>query len=154
MRRARAPKRPVSPDPKFNNVVVGRLINFVMERGKKSTAQRIIYDAFDIMEKKAKKPPMEVFDAALRATGPSVELKSRRIGGANYQIPVEVKEDRRLVLSLRWILSAARARKGMPMARRLADEFLEASLGQGTAVKKKEDTHRMAEANKAFAHFA
>jgi len=154
MRKARAIKKEVLPDPKFSNLTVAQFINQVMEGGKKNTARKIVYDAFEIIYSKSKKDPVETFDAALKNVGPILEIKGKRIGGANYQIPYEVKGNRKNTLAFRWILEAARGKKGKAMARKLADELLEASQNQGAAIKKKLDTHRMAEANKAFAHYA
>lgn len=154
MRSKRAPKRIISPDPKFHNVVVGKFINHVMERGKKTVAQKVVYGMFDHISEKTKLDPLDVFDQAMRNITPSVEVKSRRIGGANYQIPVEVRGDRKVMLAFRWVINAARGQKGRPMALKLADEIIAASNNQGEAVKKKEDVHRMADANRAFAHFA
>ena len=154
MRGKQAPKRVLLPDQKYGNVLVTKLINYVMLDGKKSTAQRVVYDAFDIMEKKSKKPAMEVFEAAMKNIVPTVEVRSRRVGGANYQIPTPVRGDRRYALAYRWILAAARGKKGKPMAEKLAGEFLAAMEGEGDAVKKRQDVQRMAEANRAFAHFA
>jgi small subunit ribosomal protein S7 len=153
MRRRRQEKRIILPDPKYNNVVVARLINYVMWDGKKSTARKVIYDAFDIVAEQTKKDPLEIFDEAIKNTSPLLEVKSRRIGGANYQVPKQVKGDRRLTLSLRWMIRAARDKKGKRMALKLADEFIQAAQNTGTSVKKKDDTHRMAQANRAFAHF-
>ncbi|MBU2219930.1 30S ribosomal protein S7 [Patescibacteria group bacterium] len=152
MRRKRNYKRDILPDPKFQNVVVARFINRLMTRGKKSTAQRVLYDAFDIIAKQ-QKDPMQVFDEAIKNISPAVEVKSKRVGGANYQVPREVRGERKLTLALRWIIDGSRAKKGKPMAARLAEEFLAAAKNEGTAIKKKQDMHRMAEANKAFAHF-
>ena len=154
MRRARAVKREVLPDPKFNNLTVARFINQVMKRGKKNTARKLVYDAFIIVYNSSKKDPVEVFDAALKNVSPVLEIKGKRIGGANYQIPYEVKGNRKNTLAFRWLLEASRNRKGKSMAEKLAGEILEAAKNQGTAIKKKMDTHRMAEANKAFAHYA
>ncbi|MFH0831137.1 MAG: 30S ribosomal protein S7 [Parcubacteria group bacterium] len=154
MRRNRAPKRPVTPDPRYNNELVSRFINSLMERGKKGAARSIVYDAFDVIKERIKKDPVEVFDGAIQNVSPNVELKARRIGGANYQVPIEVRGERKITLAFRWITEAAYSRKGMPMHLRLANELIEASQKQGIAIKKREDTHRMAEANKAFAHFA
>ncbi|MCR4278732.1 MAG: 30S ribosomal protein S7 [bacterium] len=154
MRGKQAPRRPVAPDPKYNSQVLGKFMNYVMERGKKSTAQRIVYTAFDAVEKKAEKPAMEVFEKAIENVSPSIEVRSRRVGGANYQIPMQVRADRRQQLAFRWILTAARSRKGRPMADKLADEILAAADNQGDAIKKRQDVQRMAEANRAFAHFA
>ncbi|MFA6099902.1 MAG: 30S ribosomal protein S7 [Patescibacteria group bacterium] len=154
MRGKQAPRRSVLPDPKFTSIVVAKFINYVMEGGKKSTAQRIVYQALDKVEAKAKKPAMEVFDEALKNVSPLLEVKSRRVGGANYQIPLQVRADRRQQLAFRWIITSARSKKGKPMAEKLATEILAASENQGDAVKKKQDVQRMAEANRAFAHFA
>jgi len=153
MRRKHKIKRPINPDPKYQNTLVAKFINHLMRKGKKTVAQRILYDAFEILAKQ-KKEPLEIFDQAIKNVSPSLEVRSRRIGGANYQVPREVKGERRTTLAMRWIIAAARARKGKPMAEKLAQEMLEASQNTGAAVKKKIDTHRMAEANRAFAHFA
>lgn len=154
MRGKQAPKRKILNDPKFASPVVAKFINYVMERGKKATAQKIVYTAFDIMEEKTKKPAMDVFNEALNNVSPSLEVKSKRVGGANYQIPMQVRAERRLQLAFRWLLVAARSKKGKPMAEKLATELLAAAENQGEAVKKKLDVQRMAEANRAFAHFA
>ena len=154
MRGKKAPSRSILPDPKYNSVSIAKFINYVMERGKKNTAQKIVYTALDHLEEKMKKPAMEVFDEALKNVSPLLEVKSRRVGGANYQIPLQVRADRRQQLAFRWIITAARAKKGKPMAEKLAAELLAAAENQGDAVKKKQDVQRMAEANRAFAHFA
>lgn len=154
MRRRAQTKREILPDSKYNNPVVAKFINYVMWAGKKSIARTIVYDAFSIIQEKAKKDPLLVFDEAIKNTSPLLEVKSRRIGGANYQVPKPVKGDRRMTLSFRWMINAARAKKGQRMAEKLAEEIIQASQNSGTAVKKKEDTHRMAQANRAFAHFA
>ncbi len=155
MRRKVKNRNIVGADMVYNNDNVGKFINYVMKDGKKSTAQEIVYQAFEVIKEKQKvENPLEVFEAALRNTGPLTEVRSRRIGGANYQVPREVRPERRFMLSLRWILEAARAKKGAAMHKKLADEIIAASNNEGSAVKKKDDTHRMAEANKAFAHFA
>lgn len=154
MRGKRAPKRSVAADPKYGNVTIAKFINYVMLDGKKSTAQRVVYDCFDRMAEKTKQDPVEVFESALKNVGPALEVRSRRVGGANYQIPVPVRGDRRLALSFRWLLAAARAKKGMPMAQKLAEELMAAANNEGDAIKKKEDVQKMAEANRAFAHFA
>ena len=154
MRGKPAPKRIIAPDPKFSSVAIAKLINYVMERGKKSTAQAVIYNCFAIISEKTKQNPMDVFDKAMKNVTPILEVRSRRVGGANYQVPVEVRGDRKLTLAYRWLLIAARDRKGKPMAEKLADELIAASKNEGTAIKKREDVHRMAEANRAFAHFA
>jgi len=154
MRGKRIPKRKIQPDPKFESLVVAKFINQVMERGKKSTAQRIVYGCFDLISEKTKQDPLEIFDQALKNVTPILEVKSKRIGGANYQIPVEVRGDRRLALALRWIIAAAAEKKGKKMQEKLAEEIIAASNKQGGAFAKKEDVHRMADANRAFAHFA
>ena len=154
MRRKKKVKRDITPDPKFGNVQVAKFVNYVMRKGKKSTAQRVVYGAFDLIEKKHKQDPLAVFNAALQNAGPTLEVKSRRIGGATYQVPREVRGDRRIYLACSWILNAARSRKGKPMREKLAEELISASKNEGSAIKKKMDTHRMADANKAFAHFA
>lgn len=154
MRGKQATKRKIKPDPKFDNLVVAKFINLIMQKGKKTIAQKIIYNAFDIIKEKTKKDPISIFDLAIKNVSPVLEVKSRRIGGANYQIPVEVRGDRRMTLAMRWIINAARTRKGKPMREKIAQELTDASQRQGEAIKKKEDVHRMAEANRAFAHFA
>jgi small subunit ribosomal protein S7 len=155
MRRKKKVKRIINPDPKYDNTLVAKFINQLMKKGKKSVAQRVLYRSFEISAEKNKdKDPLEIFDQAIKNVSPLVEVKSRRIGGAHYQVPREVHGERRTTLAIRWLLQAARSRKGKPMAEKLAAEFLDASRNTGVAVKKKEDTHRMAEANKAFAHFA
>ncbi len=154
MRGKKAPKRKVAPDPKFGNLLVAKFINLVMSRGKKTTAQRVVYQSFEEIVKKTKKEPLEIFEAAIKNVSPTVEVKSRRIGGANYQVPIEVRGGRKNALAMRWIIGVARKRKGKPMSVKLAQEFIEAADKQGDAMKKKEDVHRMAEANRAFAHFA
>ena len=154
MRGKQAPKREITPDHKYGNLLIARLINYVMLDGKKTVAQRVVYDAFDIISKKTKENPLDVFDNAMKNVTPSVEVKSKRVGGANYQIPMPVRGNRRHALAFRWLLAAARAKKGKPMAQRLADELIQASQNEGAAIKKKQDVQRMAEANRAFAHFA
>jgi len=154
MRGKRAPKRIIKADGKFNRLDLAKLINRLMERGKKSIAQGILYDAFDIISAKTKRDPLEVYDQAMRNVGPSLELKGRRIGGANYQVPILVIGDRKTILAHKWIITAARSKKGKPMAMKLAEELINAANNEGDAMKKKEDVQRMAEANKAFAHFA
>ncbi|MBP3461016.1 MAG: 30S ribosomal protein S7 [Bacilli bacterium] len=153
MRKRRAVKRDVLKDPIYNSKIVTKLINQIMLDGKKGTAQRILYEAFDIVKEKTEKDPMEVFNQAMENIMPSLEVKSRRVGGANYQVPIEVKGDRKQALGLRWLVNYARLRGGHSMAENLANEIIDASEGTGAAVKKREDTHRMAEANKAFAHY-
>lgn len=142
------------PDNKFNNLSIAKFINYIMKNGKKTTASRVVYGAFDIIKEKTEKNPIEIFDKALKNTMPYLEVKSKRVGGANYQVPREVRGERRLALSLRWIIAAAQSRKGMPMKQKLAIELLDAASGQGVAVKKRQDVQKMAEANRAFAHFA
>jgi small subunit ribosomal protein S7 len=152
-RRRSAAKREILPDPKYNSVYLAGFINRVMTRGKKTTAQRIVYEALDIVEKENSKDPMETFTQALRNATPQLEVKPRRVGGATYQVPVEVRSTRQLSLAMRWLLRASRARTGRPMAERLALELQEASRGQGAAVRRREEIHRMAEANRAFVHY-
>lgn len=154
MRGKQAPRRTIANDPKFNSPVVAKLVNSIMRDGKKSTAQGIVYKAFEIIEEKMQKPAMEIFDEAMKNVSPTVEVKSKRVGGANYQVPLQVRAERRIQLAFRWMITAARARKGKPMAEKLAMELMDAAQNQGDAVKKKMDVHRMAEANRAFAHFA
>lgn len=154
MRGKQAPKRKITSDPKFASPVVAKFINYVMKGGKKSTAQKVVYTAFDTLEAKTKKPAIEVFTEAMNNVSPLLEVKSKRVGGANYQIPMQVRSERRQQLAFRWILAAARSKKGKPMAEKLATELLAAAENQGDAVKKKLDVQRMAEANRAFAHFA
>ena len=154
-RKARAYKKhPVSADHKHNSVKIAKFINYIMERGKKSTAQRIVYDAMSFIEEKMKLDPKVVFETAIKNVSPILEVKGRRIGGANYQVPMEVMEPRRTSLGMKWIIIAARSKKGKPMAERLGEELMEAYNKLGAAMKKREDVHKMAEANKAFAHFA
>ena len=153
MRKRRAVKRDVLADPIYNSKLVTKLINNMMIDGKKGKAQTILYDAFDIIKEKTGKDPMEVFEQAMENVKPALEVKSRRVGGANYQVPIEVRADRSQALGLRWIIQYARLRGGHSMAENLANELIDASNGTGAAVKKREDTHSMAEANKAFAHY-
>jgi small subunit ribosomal protein S7 len=152
-RRKSAAKRHVLPDPKFREVVVTQFINGLMQRGKKSLAETILYDTFDLIEKETHQPGVEVFKKAMDNVRPLLEVKSRRVGGATYQVPVEVRPDRRTALAIRWIIGYARDRKEHSMSEKLAAELIAASKKEGSTVKKREDTHRMAEANKAFAHF-
>ncbi len=142
------------PDPVYNNATVAKFINQVMRQGKKEIARKIVYNAFDIVKEKTKKEPLEVFERALENASPLLEVKPKRIGGATYQVPREVKGDRRLTLAIRWIIQAAKSKKGEPMREKLAEELINAANNTGAAIKKKENTHRMAEANRAFAHFA
>lgn len=144
----------IQPDARYGNVLIAKFTNLIMERGKKSVAEKIIYDALDIIHEKTKKGGLNIFEQALKNVAPMVELKSKRVGGANYQVPVPVSGDRRTTLAIRWLKAAASAKKGRRMAEKLADEFIDASNKTGAAMKKREDVHRMAEANKAFAHFA
>lgn len=154
MRRKRKNTREILPDPKYSNVAIAKFINYVMRKGKKSVARGVVYRTFDTIEKKYKQDPLNVFETAIRNIGPTLEIKSRRIGGATYQVPREVRGERKMALAYRWIITAARAKKGKAMHERLAEELIAATKNEGTAIKKKLDTHRMAEANKAFAHFA
>ncbi len=154
MRKKRNYKREHAPDARYGSITVARFINYIMEDGKKSVAEKVVYDAMDILKEKTKKEALEVFEAALENVTPQQELKSRRVGGANYQIPVDVRPERKFVLASRWIIDIARKKTGKPMSERLADELLAAYNNEGEAIKKKQDTHRMAEANRAFAHFA
>ena len=154
MRRRRVNKGEISPDPKFNNKNITRFINMLMLSGKRWNAEKIVYNSLDlVMQKTQKTDPLEILTKAIENVRPLLELKSRRVGGATYQIPIEVKADRGASLALRWIRNSARGRKGKPMEQRLADELLEAYNGQGSAVKKKEEIHKMAEANRAFSHY-
>jgi small subunit ribosomal protein S7 len=152
-RRREVPKREVLPDPKFGNQDLSKFVNVLMTAGKKSVAERILYGALEQVAKKSGKDPIEVFNQALANTRPSVEVKSRRVGGANYQVPVEVRPSRRMALAMRWVREAARKRGEKSMGQRLAGELIDAAEGRGGAVKKREEVHRMAEANKAFSHF-
>ena len=154
MRGKKATKRVIQPDVKFNSIAISKLINYVMKSGKKSVAEKIVYECFDIISQKTKQDPESVFEQAIKNVSPQLEVRSRRVGGANYQIPVEVRGDRKYTLACRWVLAGSRNQKGKKMAAKLADELISASKGEGFAIKKKEDTIRMAEANKAFAHFA
>ena len=152
-RRHRAEKREINPDPKFGNVVLSKFMNSVMHAGKKSVAEQIVYGALDIIERKTKQNPVSVFEQALDNVMPSIEVRSRRVGGATYQVPVEVRVSRRQALGIRWIIIAARERNEKTMTERLSAELLDASNNRGSAVKKREDTHKMAEANRAFSHY-
>jgi small subunit ribosomal protein S7 len=153
MRKKRAEKRYLKPDPKFNDVLVAKFINALMYDGKKSKAREVVYSAFELIEDRTKKPGLEVFKKAMSNTQPLIEVRSRRVGGATYQVPTEVRPERRSALAMRWIKKFARARNEKSMPLKLASELIAASNNEGSAVKKKEDTHKMAEANKAFAHF-
>ena len=152
-RRRRAIRRVIQPDPRYNSVTLSRFIDKIMQRGKKTVAQRVVYQAFDILGQESKRDPLEVFEQALKNTTPVLEVKPRRVGGATYQVPLEVRPERRQTLAMRWLVSAARARTGRPMRERLAQELMDASRGQGVAIKRREDLHRMAEANRAFVHY-
>jgi small subunit ribosomal protein S7 len=152
-RRREVPKRPIIPDPKYKSETVAKFVNVLMDSGKKSTAERIVYGAFDLINSRAKKDPLELFTQALENVRPLVEVKSRRVGGATYQVPVEVRPARQMALAMRWITEAARTRAGKSMGARLADELMDAAEKRGNAIKKREDVHRMAEANKAFSHY-
>jgi len=155
MRRKVKNKHEIKPDFIYNSQKLEKFINYVMWAGKKETARKVVYDAFEVIKEKTGNPnPLEIFDLAMRNAGPTTEVRSKRIGGANYQVPVEVRAERRAALAMRWIRDAARGGKGKPMHLKLAEELIAASKNEGSAIKKKEDTHKMAEANKAFAHFA
>ncbi|MEX0751003.1 MAG: 30S ribosomal protein S7 [Dehalococcoidia bacterium] len=152
-RRAKVPKREILPDMKYGSRTITMFVNKVMERGKKSTAERIMYDALERIEQSTRRNPMDTFDAALRNATPTIEVKPRRVGGATYQVPVDIRAERRMALAIRWLLRSARSRGGRSMAERLAAELMDAAQGQGATIKKKDDTHRMAEANRAFVHY-
>jgi small subunit ribosomal protein S7 len=154
MRKRQAPKREYAPDAQYGNVAIARFINYVMLDGKKSVAERVVYDAMKIAGDKLKKDPVEVFEQVIENASPVVEVVSKRVGGANYQMPREVRPERKFILACRWNLAAARSRSGKPMAERLAEEFVAVYNNEGATIKKKQDVHRMAEANRAFAHFA
>ena len=152
-RRARPGEREITPDPKFHNITVSRLVNKIMSCGKKRTAESIVYGALDILEERSSKDPVTALEQAVKNATPLLEVKPRRVGGATYQVPVEVRPDRGLFLALTWLLKSARARRGKSMTERLADELSDALRGEGTTIKRREDTHKMAEANRAFAHY-
>lgn len=152
-RRRRAQKRTILPDPKYKDVIVAKFVNNLMLSGSKSVAEKIFYDAMDLIEERVKKDPLDIFKKAMENTAPMLEVKSRRVGGATYQVPVEVRSNRRQALAIRWLIRYSRMRSERTMADRLANEFIAASKNEGSSVKKREDTHKMAEANKAFAHF-
>jgi small subunit ribosomal protein S7 len=152
-RRNRPPKRRIAPDIKYNSILVSQFINKLMHQGKKSTAQRIFYDALDLIEERTKRPGLDVFEQAVKNATPILEVKPRRVGGATYQVPVEVRVDRRLSLAIRWLVASTRNRSGRSRAEKLASELMDAASNTGATVKKREDTHRMAEANRAFAHY-
>ena len=151
---AKIKRNPVKADAKYDSIILSKFVNYIMTNGKKTVAEKIVYTALDITSKKLKLEPMDVFNQALKNVGPILEVKSKRIGGANYQVPVEVGRDRKNTLAMRWIIDAARSGSGKPMNEKLAFELINAYNGEGAAIKKKQDTHKMAEANKAFAHFA
>lgn len=153
-RRKKRENRNIQPDPLYNNVMVSVLINHIMERGKKNIARKIVYGAFNIIKEKTQKDPLEVFERAMQNASPILEIKPKRIGGATYQVPREVRGDRKITLAMRWIIKAAKSKKGRPMREKLAEELMLAAKNEGAAIKKREDVHRMAEANRAFAHFA
>jgi small subunit ribosomal protein S7 len=152
-RRKKVEKRVVLPDPRYNSRLLAKFINKIMTRGKKSTAERIVYNALGLVETRMRRNPIDVFDTAVRNATPILEVKPRRVGGATYQVPVEIRGERRLALAIRWLISSARSRPGRSMADKLSAELMDASTGQGATIKKREDTHRMAEANKAFSHY-
>lgn len=152
-RRGQAPRREIASDPKYGNVKVARFINKLMTRGKKSLAERIFYAAMDIIEERMEKDPVEIFEQAVENATPLLEVKPRRVGGSTYQIPIEIRPERRESLAMRWLIQTARNRPGQSMSQKLANELMDAATGQGATIKRKEDTHRMAEANKAFAHY-
>ncbi len=153
MRRNTAPTRPVTPDPRFNSRLVSKFINNVMKNGKKSTAERIVYGAFSQVEERSGRQGIEIFEQAIRNVTPVIEVKPRRVGGATYQVPIDIRSERRQALALRWLLNAARTRGGRSMEDRLASELMDASNNAGNAVRRKEEVHRMAEANRAFVHY-
>jgi small subunit ribosomal protein S7 len=150
----KTPKRKIKPDIKFSNLTVAKFTNYIMKKGKKSTAQKVVYDCFDIIAEKTKQDPVEVFNEAIKNVGPQLEIRSKRVGGANFQVPFPVKGDRKFALACRWIIGATKDKKGRKMADKLAEELIAAANNEGTSIKKKEDVQRMAEANRAFAHFA
>jgi len=154
MARGKTKKRELNPDAIYQSVMVSKLINHVMKRGKKTIAKKIVYRAFNIIKEKTKKEPLEIFELAIQNASPLLEIKPKRVGGATYQVPREVRGDRKLALAFRWIINAAQSKKGKPMHEKLAEELMLAAKNEGSAIKKKEDTHRMAEANRAFAHFS
>ncbi len=154
MRRKKKQNRPITPDPLYNNELVAKFINYVMRMGKKETARKIVYGAFEIIKEKTKKEPLETFDSAITNASPVLEVKSKRVGGATYQVPIVVRGERKIALAFRWILTSARAKKGKAMKEKLAEELMDAANNTGTAIRKKQDVYRMAQANRAFAHFA
>ena len=154
MRGKKAPKRQINSDPKFNRVEVAKFINYIMQGGKKTVAQKVVYGAFDIIKEKTKKDGLQIFQQAIKKISPVVEVRGKRVGGANYQVPYPVRDTRRFALASRWIIAAAKSVKGKPMAQKLADVLIQSANNEGPAIKKKEDVKRMADANRAFAHFA
>ncbi|MCD4705210.1 30S ribosomal protein S7 [bacterium] len=154
MRGKKAPKRKIKPDPKFNSLAIGKFINYIMERGKKSVAQKIVYGALEIVSEKTKEDGLSVFKQAIKNISPTLEVKGKRIGGANYQVPIVVSGERKQVLAFRWIIETTKAKKGKAMAEKLADEIIAAYSNEGEAMKKRANVHRMAESNRAFAHFS
>jgi small subunit ribosomal protein S7 len=154
MRGKQAPKRKIQGDIKYNDINIAKFINYIMKAGKKTVAQKVVYDAFEYLKKETKQDPRHIFNKAMKRIMPLVEIRGKRVGGANYQIPYQVRGERRFALGSKWLTEAAKARKGMAMSKKLALEILDASNGEGAALKKKENVHKMAEANKAFAHFA
>jgi small subunit ribosomal protein S7 len=152
-RRSRPLKREIIPDPRFHNRTVAMFVNKIMTRGKKSTAERIMYDALDRLGQQTNRNPLDTFEQAIRNATPAIEVKPRRVGGATYQVPVDIRSERRMALAIRWLLRSARSRGGRSMAEKLAAELLDAASGQGATIKRREDTHRMAEANRAFVHY-
>ena len=152
--RGKVAKREIQPDIIYDSVLVAKLVNYVMRKGKKTVAAKIVYQAFDLIKKKTKKEPLDIFEGALKNAAPLLEVKPKRVGGATYQVPVEVRGDRKIALAMRWIIGAAKARKGKPMAEKLSEELILAYNNEGSTIKKKLDMHRMAEANRAFAHFS
>jgi len=153
MRRGKPEERPISPDLRYNNLVLATFVQHMMERGKKSLAMRLMYETLDLIQEKAGKPGIEVFDTAMKNVGPVMEVRPRRVGGATYQVPMEVPTDRRMTLAIRWILSSSRARTGKSFPEKLAGELMDAAANQGAAIRKREETHKMAEANRAFSHY-
>ncbi|HPA25649.1 MAG TPA: 30S ribosomal protein S7 [bacterium] len=154
MRGKKAPVRKINTDPKYNRQDVAKFINYIMERGKKTVAEKIVYGSFDIIQEKTKKSGLQIFEQAIKKVGPTVEVRGKRVGGANYQVPFPVRDERKMTLASRWIITAASNIKGKPMAEKLATVLIDSAKGEGSAIKKREDVHRMADANKAFAHFA
>ena len=152
-RRREVPKREILPDPVYNSQLVTKFVNVVMQDGKKAVAEKILYDALDVVHERTGEDPMKIFKKAVENVKPALEVKSRRVGGSTYQVPIEVRPSRRLALSMRWLIQSAQGRSEKTMDRRMANEFMDAAQNRGAAIKKKEDTHRMAEANKAFAHY-